>query len=92
MSFRDSEASLFTQNMIFRSNVSWFGTGAEVNITRQANTVIISVSWKFSEMRAGTGNGQAGLGYGHKIFMEVRVCFYQEIQSNIYRDETERLQ
>ena len=43
-------------------------------------------------MRAGTGNGQAGLGYGHKIFMEVRVCFYQEIQSNIYRDETERLQ
>ena len=29
-------------------------------------------------MHAGTGNGQAGLGYGHKIFMEVRVCFYQK--------------
>ena len=34
-------------------------------------------------MGAGTGKGQFGLSYGHKILIEVKVYFKLEVQSNI---------
>ena len=43
-------------------------------------------------MGAGTEKGQTGLDYDHKILMEVRDYVQQEIQSNIYHDQTNRLQ
>ena len=45
-------------------------------------------------MGAGNEKEQFGLGYGHKIMMEIRVFFKQEIQSNIqifHNDQTDRL-
>ena len=43
-------------------------------------------------MVAVTEKEQASLGYGDKVLMEVGVYFYQEIQSSIYHDQTDRLQ
>ena len=96
------------QLLIVISRVSAFPSGSlafEIKICKHSYTsilhverslvskiIIIFVSWKFSEMGAGTEKGQTGLDYDHKILMEVRVYVQQEIQSNIYHDQTNRLQ
>ena len=59
---------------------------SQCNVTDKNHLLIcIWEAGKFCEIGAGAGTekGQFVFGYGHKIMMEVRVYFKQEIHSNI---------